>query len=496
MSKPQSGASAPSHGSESVLNRYEPVIGLEVHCQLKTESKLFCGCSTTFGALPNHHACPVCLGLPGVLPVLNEQAVNHAVRIALAVGATVREVSVFARKQYFYPDLPKGYQITQYDLPYCNGGGVKLANGKFVRLTRIHLEEDAGKNVHGEAASFVDVNRAGIPLCEIVSEPDLSSPDEASEYLKRLRALVRALDASDGNLEEGSFRCDANVSIRKIGETTLGTRCEIKNLNSFKNIERAISYEILRQADLLDSGHAVTQQTMLFDAASGKTQAMRSKEESYDYRYFPDPDLRPLHIASARVDALRAGLPELPEAMAERFRREHGLSDMDALLLTSDKDLSHYFERTLAAVAGKVPPKMAANWITTELLREVNEREWDLAAPKVTAAHMAELLGLIGDGTISGKIAKGVFQDMVEGGGAPRAIVEKKGLLQISDEGAIVALVDRVLQASPAQIAEYVAGKDKVYGFFVGQIMRESHGKMNPGLVNKILRERLDARKP
>lgn len=494
MSKPPSGV-ASSHGSDSVLSRYEAVIGLEVHCQLKTETKLFCRCSTTFGALPNHHACPVCLGLPGVLPVLNEQAVNHAVRIALAVGATVRETSVFARKQYFYPDLPKGYQITQYDLPYCNGGGVKLASGKFVRLTRIHIEEDAGKNVHGEHASFVDVNRAGTPLCEIVSEPDISSPDEASEYLKRLRAIVRALDASDGNLDEGSFRCDANVSIRKRGETALGTRCEIKNLNSFKNIERAISYEILRQADQLDSVHKIVQQTMLFDAASGKTAPMRSKEESHDYRYFPDPDLRPLRIAKERVESMRATLPELPEAMAERFKKEHGLSDADAHLLTSDKDLSAYFERTLAAVGGKVPPKMAANWITTELLREVNEREWSLAAPKITSDHMAELLGLIGDETISGKIAKSVFQEMVDAGGRPREIVEKKGLLQISDEGAIVALVDRVLQASPAQVAEYVAGKEKVYGFFVGQIMRESQGKMNPGLVNKILRERLDARK-
>lgn len=495
MSKPPSGTSAPSHGSESVLSRYDAVIGLEVHCQLKTQSKLFCGCSTKFGALPNHHTCPVCLGLPGVLPVLNTEAVNHAIRIALAVGATVRDVSVFARKQYFYPDLPKGYQITQYDLPYCTGGGVRLANGKFVRLTRIHMEEDAGKNVHGDSASFVDVNRAGTPLCEIVSEPDISSPEEASEYLKRLRAVVRALDASDGNLDEGSFRCDANVSIRRRGETKLGTRCEIKNLNSFKNIERAISYEILRQADELDAGGTIRQQTMQFDAASGKTQAMRSKEESHDYRYFPDPDLGPLHITKERVDALRKALPELPEAMAARFRTQFSLSEADSLLLTSDKDLSLYFEQTLAQVGGKVAPKMVANWITTELLREVNERDGNFLTPPISSKDMAELLGLIGDETISGKIAKGVFQDMLDGGGTPRAIVESKGLLQISDEAAIISLVERVLAASPAQVAEYVAGKDKVYGFFVGQIMRESQGKMNPGLVNKILKQLLDARK-
>ncbi len=494
MSKPASGTSG-TQASDSVLARYEPVIGLEVHCQLKTASKLFCGCSTKFGALPNHHTCPVCLGMPGVLPVLNAQVVDYAVRMALAIGAQVAEVSVFARKQYFYPDLPKGYQITQYDLPYCSGGGVRLSSGKFVNMTRIHIEEDAGKNVHADSASFVDLNRAGIPLIEIVSQPELASPDEAADYLKRLRSLVRALDISDGNLEEGSFRCDANVSIRPIGQKTLGTRCEIKNLNSFRNIEKAIGYEILRQADVLDNGGAIKQQTLQFDAGTGRTSAMRSKEDSHDYRYFPDPDLGPLRISKERVAVIRAALPELPEAMAERFKREHGLNDYDAALLTSDRDLAHYYEKTLKLVGAKVQPKIVANWITSEFLREVNTREWNLAAPPLTAEHLAELLRLIGDETISGKIAKTVFETMVSEGGAPAEIVKAKGLVQVSDTGAIIAVIDKVLDASPKQVADYLGGAEKLIGFFVGAVMKESGGKMNPGLVNKVLKERLEARK-
>jgi aspartyl-tRNA(Asn)/glutamyl-tRNA(Gln) amidotransferase subunit B len=475
-----------------VLDRYEPVIGLEVHCQLATESKLFCGCSTRYGALPNHHACPVCLGLPGVLPVLNQKAVDYAVRMALAVGARINDVSVFARKQYFYPDLPKGYQITQYDLPYCEGGQIRLGNGAVIRLERIHLEEDAGKNVHGDTASYVDVNRAGIPLIEIVSKPDLRGPEDAADYLRRLHSLVQHLGISDGNMEEGSFRCDANVSLRPRGAAKLGTRCEIKNLNSFKNIERAVRYEILRQADLLDAGEKVVQQTLLFDAASGRTAPMRSKEESHDYRYFPDPDLGPLRISAARVARIAAALPELPEAMAERFRQRYGLGDYDAALLTGDRDLARYFEATVTAVGAAVPAKIAANWITSELLRVMNEREATFAAPPVSALALAELLALIGDETISGKIAKSVFDEMVQSGDGAKAIVERKGLVQISDEGAITALVDRVLAAHAEPLAQYRSGKTKLLGFFVGQVMKESAGKMNPGLVNKILKARLD----
>lgn len=473
--------------SDSILTRYEPVIGLEVHCQLMTETKLFCSCSTKFGALPNHHTCPVCLGMPGVLPVLNHRAVDYALRLALAVEARVNRTSVFARKQYFYPDLPKGYQITQYDLPYCEGGGIRLSSGKFVELVRIHMEEDAGKNVHGEDASYVDYNRAGIPLLEIVTRPVLETPAEAADYLKRLRSLVRHLGISDGNMEEGSFRCDANVSIRRRGQEALGTRCEIKNLNSFTNIERAIRFEILRQADVLDSGGRIAQQTLLFDAASGKTSPMRSKEESHDYRYFPEPDLPPVVVAEERIEAIRACLPELPEAMAARFCTHYALPEYDANVLTADRELANFFETTTRLVDSKVAPKIVANWIISEYLREEGN--------KVSAEDLASLLVLIGDGTISGKIAKAVFEEMVKSGAKPREIVQAKGLVQVSDEGAIVAVISRVLDLNPGQVEQFLSGKEKVFGFFVGQIMRESGGKLNPGLVNDLLKRELVARK-
>jgi aspartyl-tRNA(Asn)/glutamyl-tRNA(Gln) amidotransferase subunit B len=480
---------------------FEPVIGLEVHCQLLTETKLFCGCPTRFGAEPNHHACPVCLGMPGVLPVINEKAVDHAVRMALAIGARVNPVSVFARKQYFYPDLPKGYQITQYDLPYCEGGDVELASGKAVRLIRIHLEEDAGKNVHGGDGSYVDVNRAGMPLMEIVSHPDLRSPEEAGEYLRRLRALVRHLGISDGNMEEGSFRCDANVSLRPAGQEAFGTRCEIKNLNSFRNVERAIHYEIARQGEILAAGGKVAQQTVQFDANTGRTSPLRSKEESHDYRYFPDPDLKPLHIPSSRIERLKATLPELPEAMAARFRDSYGLTADDAALLTSERELAAYFEGTVAAAGAKAPPKLAANWIATELMREVHARAgeggsgWGTSAVPLTPAQLGELVGLVGDGTISGKIAKTVFQELVEHGGTASDIIAKKGLVQVSDDGAILEVVARVVAASPNQVAQYVSGKDKIFGYFVGQVMKEGGGKLNPAKVNQLLKAALDAKK-
>jgi aspartyl-tRNA(Asn)/glutamyl-tRNA(Gln) amidotransferase subunit B len=471
------------------------VIGLEVHCQLKTASKLFCGCSTRFGAAPNHHTCPVCLGLPGVLPVLNRHVVDCAVRLALAVGADVAQTSVFARKQYFYPDLPKGYQISQYDKPYCAGGGIKLADGRLVRLTRIHIEEDAGKNVHSRDGSLVDVNRAGIPLLEVVSEPVLHTPEDAVEYLKKLHALVRALDVCDGNLEEGSFRCDANVSLRRRGTTAFGTRCEIKNLNSFRNVERAILAEIDRQREVLEEGGAIVQATMLFDADVGRTHVMRTKEDAHDYRYFPDPDLGPLVITPARVDAVRAAMPELPEAMAARFARDYGLGDYDAGVLTSDLAIARYFEAAVHGGGEAVSPKIVANWVITEVLREANEGGWSLEAPRVTAAALAELMQLLASDVVSGKIAKTVFAEMAKSGRSPKAIVEEQGLVQISDEGAIVALVNRVLDGAADQVTQFLAGKEKLMGFFVGQVMKESRGKMNPGLVNKILKDALDARR-
>ncbi len=476
-----------------VASCFDLVIGLEVHCQLLTESKLFCGCSTKFGAEPNHHVCPVCLGMPGVLPVLNEKAVDFAVQLGLAMGAKINPTSVFARKQYFYPDSPKGYQITQFDLPYCEGGGIKLATGKFVELVRIHLEEDAGKNVHAKDGSLVDLNRAGTPLCEIVTHPVLESAAEAAEYLKRLRSLVRHLGVSDGNMDEGSFRCDANVSLKPKGEKKLGTRCEIKNLNSFRNIEKAIAYESERQAEILLGGGNISQETRLFDADTGRTAPMRGKEDSHDYRYFPDPDLKPLKLDSARVARLEKALPELPDAMERRFKEALGLSEKDAGILIQDQGLCAIFLGVTKA--NDVDPRQAANWLIGEYLAEANAKNWDLGRPPVTAAHMHELLTLIKDGTISGKIAKTVFAEMAENPGSPRQIVEKKGLLQVSDEGAIKALVEKTLDANPNQVGGYLKGNEKLLGFFVGQIMKESQGKMNPGLVNRILKERLDARK-
>ncbi len=369
---------------DNPLDRYEPTIGLEVHCQLKTKTKLFCSCSTVFGALPNYNTCPICLGYPGVLPVLNEEAINLGLRLALALEATIYEKSIFARKQYFYPDLPKGYQISQYNKPFCENGKLKLSSDQIIRIHRAHFEEDAGKNVHADRSSYVDLNRAGMPLLEIVSEPDIKSPHDAQDYLKKLRALVRHLDICDGNLEEGSIRCDVNVSIAPKGSKVLGTRCEIKNLNSFRNVEKAISYEMIRQAYLLDHGQKVIQSTLQYDSAQGKTVVMRLKEDSQDYRYFPDPDLRPLVLTQERIDLVRKNLPELPEQMAARFEKTFELSNYDAKVLTSDKDLAHYFEKTYDLVKDKVSAKITANWILSELLREVNAREWDISKCPIT----------------------------------------------------------------------------------------------------------------
>ncbi len=468
-------------------DKYEPVIGLEVHVQLGTASKTFSPSGAHFGAPPNSLTDPVVLGLPGALPVLNRGAVELAVSLGLASGCEIRRTSRFARKHYFYPDLPKGYQISQYDEPVCEGGAVKfLLDGEphQVRLTRIHMEEDAGKNMHGGATtSQVDLNRAGVPLCEIVSEPDIRSAAEAAEYMRAIRELVRYLGISDGNMEEGSLRCDANVSIRPIGQEAFGTRVELKNINSFKFVQNAIEYEIARQARVLDGGGEVVQETRLWDVDQGITLTMRSKEEANDYRYFPDPDLPPLVISDAMIDAATAALPELPAAKRARYMDQWGLSADDAKALAGERQVAEWFD---AAVAAHGDPatgaKPIANWMQTDA---------NLPDTPVEPGHLAELVTLIADGTISGKIAKDVLQKMIDGGGAPGAIVEREGLKQISDEGAIEAIARAVIDANPKQVEQFRAGKDKVIGFFVGQVMKETRGKANPAMVNELLQRLL-----
>jgi aspartyl-tRNA(Asn)/glutamyl-tRNA(Gln) amidotransferase subunit B len=467
---------------------WEVVIGLECHVQLATESKLFSAASTEFGRPPNSQTDPPVLGLPGALPVLNRRAVELAIRLGLAVGATIRRRSRFARKHYFYPDLPKGYQISQYDEPICEGGAIEVA-GRAVRLTRIHLEEDAGKNVHqaGSAVSLVDLNRAGVPLCEVVSEPDLRSAEEAAEYMRALRQIVRYLGVGDGNMEEGSLRCDANVSLRRAGDTAYGTRTELKNINSFKFVQRAIEHEIARQAAILEGGGRVIQETRLWDADRGTTQSMRTKEHAHDYRYFPDPDLPPLVVDDGWIDRIRAELPELPAARRARVAREQGLTEADARVLTEERALADYYE---AAVTAGGDGKKIANWVQSELLRELKGR--DLAECPVAPAQLAELVRLIDDGTISGKIAKDVFARMVATGEAPRAIVEREGLVQVSDASAIEAAARAAVEANPKQAEGYRAGNTKLLGYFVGQVMKATGGKANPGLVNEVLRRLLE----
>ena len=475
------------------MARYETVIGLEVHAQLKTNSKIFCGCSTRFGGNPNENVCPVCSGMPGVLPVLNARVVEFAAKTGLATHCAVNPVSVFARKNYFYPDLPKGYQISQFEQPICEHGHVDISVGgqaKRVGITRIHMEEDAGKNIHSAAdnASFVDLNRACVPLIEIVSEPDMRSPEEAVAYLKALRAILVYLDVCDGNMEEGSFRCDANVSLRPVGSETFGTRTELKNLNSFRHVQKAIEYEVERQADLLDDGGTVIQETRLYDAAKDTTASMRGKEEAHDYRYFPDPDLVPLRLDPADLARWRDELPELPAARRARFVTELGLSDYDADVLTAERDLAAYFEATVAAGA---EPKKAANWVQTELLRECAQSGQGPQACPLTPQRLAALIGLVEAGTISGKIAKQIFPELFAQGAEPAAYVAAKGLVQISDTSALEAAVAAVLAANPAEVEAYRGGKTKLMGFFVGQIMKATKGQANPGLVNDLLRAKL-----
>lgn len=475
---------------------FEPVIGLEVHAQLMTQSKLFCGCATTFGAAPNTNICPVCTGQPGALPVLNRRAVELALRAGIALHCTIAPRSVFARKNYFYPDLPKGYQISQYDLPLCLEGHVDCAlddGVKRISLIRIHMEEDAGKSIHDMGAadvSHVDLNRACVPLIEIVSGPDIRSPKEASVYLKTLHNILMYLEVCDGNMQEGSFRCDANVSVRPCGAEKFGTRTELKNLNSFRFVERAIQYEIERQIGVIRNGGQVIQETRLWDDKAGKSCAMRGKEEAHDYRYFPDPDLPPLVVDTAWTERVRATLPELPEQKRERYVRDHGLSDYDARVLTAAKSMALFFETALATHAS---PKKIANWLTTELQGTLNATGDTIDTVKFTPAHLATLVRLIDAGTISGKIAKTVFAEMYASGTDPEAIIAAQGLSQVSDTGAIETIIDAVLAAHPAQLAEYRSGKTNLLGFFVGQIMKQSQGQANPQVVNTLLRKKLEA---
>lgn len=479
----------------TALKKYETVIGLEVHVELHTASKIFCGCATSFGAPPNTNTCPVCLGHPGVLPVLNRQAVEYAIKASMALNCQVASVSKFDRKNYFYPDLPKAYQISQYDKPVGEHGYIDIeVNGetKRIGITRVHLEEDACKlnHVDGGYASLVDINRGGTPLIEIVSEPDIRSPEEARAYLEKLRAIMLYCDVSDVKMEEGSLRCDANISLRPYGQEQFGTKAELKNMNSFRGVQRGLEYEEIRQADVLDEGGRIVQETRRWDEAQGKTFSMRSKEEAHDYRYFPDPDLVTLHLDDEWKARIRAGIPELPDARKARYEAEYGLTGYDAGIITASKKIADFFEESLSYTKDA---KSAANWIIGDLLGYLNANGLELSDVKITGKGLGEMIGLIEKGTISGKIAKTVFKTMLETGKEPKRIVEEQGLVQISDEGEIKAIVNRVVEANPQSVADFKAGKDKAVGFLVGQVMKETKGKANPGLVNKLILEVLNA---
>ena len=476
---------------------WEVVIGLEIHSQLATRSKIFSGASTAYGAEPNTQACAVDLGLPGVLPVLNAEVVTMAAKFGLATHSTVAKRSVFARKNYFYPDLPKGYQISQYELPIVHDGYIDIdldeTTRKRIGITRAHLEEDAGKSLHEDfhGATGIDLNRAGTPLLEIVSEPDMRSAKEAVAYMKKIHALVQYLDICDGNMEEGSFRCDANVSVRPMGQEAFGTRAEIKNINSFRFVERAINYEIERQTELIEDGGSVVQETRLYDAAKNETRSMRAKEEANDYRYFPDPDLLPVELDQAFIDRIAGTLPELPEQKSERFMEQYGLSRLDASGLTASKALAGYYEDVVKAADGE--GKLAANWVTGDLSASLNRENRDISDCPVSAAMLGGMLRRIQDKTISGKIAKQVFEAMWAGEGEADAIIEARGLKQITDTGAIEKAVREVLEANPKQVEQYRGGQEKLLGFFVGQVMKATRGKANPGEVNKLIKQILSA---
>ncbi len=472
------------------MSAYESVIGLEVHAQLKTKSKLFCGCSTEFNAKENENTCPVCTGMPGSLPVLNKLAVDYAIKMAHATHCNINEVSIWARKNYFYPDLPKNYQISQYDRPLAEEGFVEITCdglSKKIGLVRIHMEEDAGKNIHGTIASYVNLNRAGTPLIEIVSKPDMRSAKEAGIYLRELRSMVRYLDVCDGNMEEGSFRCDVNISLRKVGQAELGKRAEIKNINSFRFVEKAIEFEFDRQKEILDSGGRVIQETRLWDSEKNQTFSMRSKEEAHDYRYFPEPDLLPLTVDRSWTEEIKKTLPELGQEKKKRFMTQYALSEYDAALLTLEKELAQYYEE---AVSISKNPKLTCNWILSELLREFDSDK--IASCKISSKHLGELVHLIDAGTISGKIAKEIFSKMLTTGQPPQKIVEKEGLTQVLDEAIIETWIDEVLKENKESVDKYRAGQQKLFGFFVGQVMKKSQGKANPALVNERLKKKLE----
>ena len=483
------------------MSRWETVIGLEIHAQLATSSKIFSGASTAYGAEPNTQACAVDLGLPGVLPVLNTEVVNMAIKFGVSIGAEIGKRSVFDRKNYFYPDSPKGYQISQLELPIVGVGSINitLQDGpneglpKTIGITRAHLEEDAGKSLHEAFPSHtgIDLNRAGTPLLEIVSDPDMRSAKEAVAYARKIHSLVRYLEICDGNMQEGSFRCDANVSVRPMGQTELGTRAELKNINSFRFLERAINYEVERQIELIEDGGTVAQETRLYDSDKHETRSMRSKEEANDYRYFPDPDLLPVIVTDEDIEIIRNNLPELPEQKCQRFISDLGLSDYNAELLTSSRELADYFETALALAPDQ--SKLLVNWILGDLSGALNRSDLDIQSSPINAAMLVTLLQRISDNTISGKIAKEVFEAMWQGEGSADSIIESRGLKQITDSSAIEGLIDKVIAANPNQVAEFQAGKEKMLGFFVGQIMKQSKGKANPGQVNQMLRDKLKA---
>lgn len=476
------------------MSQFETVIGLEVHAELATNSKIFCGCPTTFGAPPNTHTCPICLGHPGVLPVVNKQAVEFAMKAALALNCEISRETKFDRKNYFYPDLPKAYQISQYDQPIGQNGWIEIeVNGekKRIGITRLHLEEDAGKLVHAEfgGGSLVDFNRVGVPLIEIVSEPDIRSPEEARAYLEKLKAILQYTGVSDVKMEQGSLRCDANVSIRPVGETKLGTKTELKNMNSFRNVQLALEHEVQRQIQVVTSGGQVVQETRRWDEASRQTVSMRSKEEAHDYRYFPDPDLVRMQISEEWIEEVRRSIPELPDARKARYIQEYGLSAEDASVITIAKESADFFDR---AVATGADPKAIANWLMGDLFGYLNANNLEFADLELAPEALGELVKLIEKGTISTKIAKTVFKEMLETGKDPAAIVEEKGLVQISDEGALKKIVDEVIAANPQSVQDYLGGKKQAIGFLVGQVMKQTKGKANPPLVNKLLVEAIE----
>jgi aspartyl-tRNA(Asn)/glutamyl-tRNA(Gln) amidotransferase subunit B len=472
---------------------FETVIGVEVHAQLRTRSKMFCGCGTAFGRSANSQTCPVCLGLPGSLPVINRMAVDMAVRAGLALNCTIAASNRFARKNYFYPDLPKGYQISQYEDPICQHGWIEICVGdatRRVRIRRAHLEEDAGKNIHetGTSGSRVDLNRAGTPLLEIVTEPDMRSADEVVAYLKGLRDILMYLDVCDGNMEEGSFRCEPNLSLRPSGQKEFGTKVELKNINSFKYVKDAVEYEVKRQTKVLNEGGEIRQETRLWNIERGETAVMRSKEEAHDYRYFPDPDLVPLKLDEEWIERFRASLPELPAVRVRRFIADYGLPEYDATILTGSKSIADYFESTVKL---SNQPKTVSNWVMGELMRELNNSGTDISASPVTPERLVSLLKMVDEGTVSLKVAREIFPELYSSGKTPEQIVQEKGLTQLSDEGALVKIVDEVLSKHAAQAAQFREGKQQVLGFLVGQVMKASGGKANPGKVNELLKKKL-----